>query len=76
MNYNNKTAEQFFNELKLDDKVKVYHRIYGTDSYEWLDGVVIGFKIANQKCVVVETLDNKKIAIFKRNHTTHIQHRD
>ena len=46
MNYNNKTAEQFFNELKLDDKVKVYHRIHGTDSYEWLDGIVIGFKIA------------------------------
>lgn len=76
MNYNNKTAEQFFDELKLNDKVKIYHRIHGTDTYDWIDSVVVGFKIANQPCIVVQSENNRKIAIFKRHHTTHIQHRD
>ena len=79
MEYNNKTPQQFYDELQVDDLVKVLYR--DVDSNEltatkWYDCIVTSLKALNNKPArVVKINDKRKIIVWPRQLNTHIQHR-
>lgn len=78
MDYNNKTSQQFYDELQINDLVKVLHRdIDGGDPtiYKWYNGSVTSLKALNNKPArVVKINDKRKIIVWPNKYNTHIQY--
>ena len=78
MDYNNKTAQQFFDELQVNDLVKVLHRDLDStvpNVLKWYTGTVSKLKALNNKPArVVDISNTRKVIIWPRQLNTHIQH--
>ena len=78
MDYNNKTPQQFFDELQVNDLVKVLHRDIDNNDpnvTKWYAGSISALKALNNKPArVVDIGNNKKVIVWPRQFNTHIQH--
>lgn len=78
MDYNNQSAQQFYDNLQIGNSVKVLHRDIDNNDptvTQWYSGSVSGLKALNNKPArVIDIGSNRKVIVWPRQFNTHIQH--